>query len=165
MQIDNKERASKIKLINMLIPLLVVIAMGILYLVTEIRDIKYAVIAVLLLISYFVIMAKIKPTFLSVFIGPDIMRFRFKSLSPFNTSNNTIQLKPAQFNRFEFKKVFFGLNKQIILYINSPSGLAKYPPISVSAVKATEIEKITKALQLIMAMNKAAKQNPIDSSK
>lgn len=159
MELENKQKASTIKLINMLIPLLVVIGIAVLYLVTEVTEVSYAIYAVSFLIVYFVVLGQIKPMFISVFVGPELLRFRFKSLSPFNSSNKTIQLKPEQFSRFDMIEKLAGLKKQLIVYVNSPSGLAKYPPISISALTKAEIEKLSKALQLIMAMNKAAQKN------
>lgn len=164
MELDNKQKASTIKLINMLIPLIVVIGMAVLYLVTEIREVSYALYGVSFLIVYFVILGQIKPMFISVFIGPELLRFRFKSLSPFNSSNKTIQLKPTQFNRYDRIEKLSGFKKQLVVYVNSPSGLAKYPPISISALTKDEIEKLCKALQLIMAMNKSAQKDAGDKS-
>jgi hypothetical protein len=78
-------------------------------------------------------------------------------LAPFRTSNNSILIKSENFRKYEIKTSLFGLKKTLALFQETPGGLARFPKVSLTAMRSEDREKISKALDLILAINKAAK--------
>ena len=91
------------------------------------------------------------------YAGPDKIRVRFKSLAPFNSSSNSVVIKTEDFHSYKIKYSLLGLKKVLILFQKTPSGLAKYPAIGFSALTDADIEKIKKALDLALLINKSKK--------
>ena len=52
-----------------------------------------------------------------------------------------------QFVKFETEKFFFGIEEKLIVYRFYRNKIAKYPPISLSAVNKSDRVKIKNALQ------------------
>ncbi|MFA6402244.1 MAG: hypothetical protein WCX31_11575 [Salinivirgaceae bacterium] len=157
MELENTKKASKIRTFYMLIPLLAVAFVASTYLFTEVRDLKYILITFIFLVVYFVLMAIPGLYFVSFYAGPDKIRIRYKSLAPFRTSNNSILIKSENFRKYEIKTSLFGLKKTLALFQETPGGLARFPKVSLTAMRSEDREKISKALDLILAINKAAK--------
>lgn len=155
MQIDNKDKAGKIKLIYLIFPFVLVIGTALFFLLSEKVDFWYIGFPLVLLVSYFIIMGLFKYNYVSYYAGPDKIRIRYKSLSPFKSPNKSIQIKSSTLHSFEVLRSKKGAAKKLVIYQNSQSGLAKYPSISLTAVDESDVEKISKSLQLILAMNKA----------
>lgn len=157
MNIDNKVKAAKIKLIYLLFPFILVIGTALFFLLSEKVDVWYIVYAVMILLAYFILMGYFKFNYVSFYAGPDKIRVRYKSLSPFNSPNKSIEIKVENFYNYETKQNKKGSVKTLSLLQHSPGGIAKYPPISLTAVDQSEIDKIIKSLKLILAMKKSQK--------
>jgi hypothetical protein len=157
MELENTKRASKIRTIYMLVPLLAVAFVASTYLFTEVRDLQYILITFIFLVVYFVLMAIPGFYFVSFYAGPDKIRIRYKSLAPFRTANNSILIKSENFRKYEIKSSLLGYKNTLILFQETPGGLARFPKVSLTAMSAEDREKITKSLELILAINKAAK--------
>jgi len=152
MKIDNKVRAGKIRLFYMLIPFLIVLGAALIYLVTDTKNFIWAVIAGACLLVFFLVMSFFKLYYISFYAGPDKVRLRFKSLSPFPTQNNSIQIDSGLFSDYRIERKSFGI-KKIVFYQNTPGGLAEYPKTSITALSDTEIDQMCKALDLIKHLN------------
>ncbi|MGE4289881.1 MAG: hypothetical protein AB7E36_14445 [Salinivirgaceae bacterium] len=154
MNLDNAKRASKIKVLAMLFPLLVVVAVALSYLLTEVKDLKYVLMAVVSLLVYFIVMAGLRLNFIAFYAGPDKIRIRYKSLLPFKTNNNSVQMKTDNFHHYQIKESFGGLVKTLTLYQTTPGGVGKYPNIGISTLNNEQLTQIIKALDLILALKK-----------
>lgn len=71
---------------------------------------------------------------------------RYISLRPFKGRRFSIEIEKEKFYAYKIVRALFNLNKYIILYINTPQGVAKYPPISITALNTDEYNKLKKAL-------------------
>jgi len=77
----------------------------------------------------------------------DMIIIRYYSVSIFNSKKNSIEIPKKQFVRFETRKFFFGSGEKLIVYQNFRKKIAKYPPISLSAVDKKDRERIKNALR------------------
>ncbi|MBI9067647.1 MAG: hypothetical protein JEZ09_10175 [Salinivirgaceae bacterium] len=155
MKIDNKQKASRIRVLYLIFPLLVVAGTALFFLLSDKVNIWYILYALLMLLAYFIIMSFFRFNYVSFYAGPDQVRVRHKSLAPFKSANKSIQIKADSFHSFELVKTKKGKFKTLYLFQKSPGGVAKYPGISLTAVRRADAEKMIKALQLILAMKKA----------
>ena len=77
----------------------------------------------------------------------DVLVFRFYPVGIFNSKKNSAQIPKQQFVKFEIEKYFFGMEEKLILYQNYRNKVAKYPPITLSAVDKADREKLKNMLQ------------------
>ncbi len=157
MKLDNGKRAGFIKLIYMLVPLVVLAIVTIVYLLYDVKDLRYMALAFVLLLLFFAIMAIFKFNYINFYAGPEGIQIRFKNLTPFNPPNNSIQIKTENFSKYEIKNSLLGMRKVLYLFLNTPSGFAKYQGIGLSALSNDEIDRICKAFDLILAINNPTK--------
>ncbi|MBN1133009.1 MAG: hypothetical protein JXR52_12810 [Bacteroidales bacterium] len=87
------------------------------------------------------------PYFLSFSDADEMIILRYYSLSIFNSQKNSIEIPKMQFVKFETEKFFFGIEEKLIVYRFYRNKIAKYPPISLSAVNKSDRVKIKNALQ------------------
>jgi hypothetical protein len=59
---------------------------------------------------------------------------------------NSVEINKKAFSGYKIKKKLFGLNQSLILYQHLKQGIAKYPPIYISALTKEEKAKILKVL-------------------
>jgi len=72
---------------------------------------------------------------------------RFISVQPFKQSRKEIKVARRELKGYKITRSFGGLKKQLILFVNTPKGTAKYPPISISLVPETQLLPILKTLK------------------
>jgi len=157
MKVDNARRAGKIKLLYLAVPFIVVVAIALIYLVYDTKEFIWAVYAGLILLFFFSAMFFFRLYYITFYAGPDKIRLRYKSLSPFPTQNNSIQIDSGKLHDYKITNSFFGNRKHIVFYVNTPGGVAAYPRTSISALNNSEVEQITKALELIKKLNNSSK--------
>jgi hypothetical protein len=72
---------------------------------------------------------------------------RYYSLSLFNSRKNSIEIPKQQLVKYELKSFYFGTQKMLILHQLFRDKVAKYPPISISALDPGDQEKILNSLK------------------
>jgi len=72
---------------------------------------------------------------------------RYYPLKILNQKKNSIEIPKKDFIKFNTEKFLFGRFEKLILYQRFRKGIAKYPPISLSAVNKNDIIKIKTLLR------------------
>ena len=72
--------------------------------------------------------------------------FRYVSLRPFNNKKYSFEIKKNELYTYKIKRSPLNFKQDLVLYVNTPQGVAKYPPISISALNDLEFNKLKKAL-------------------
>ncbi len=156
MQIDNKARAAKVKLLYMLILLILLLITGGIFLMSDKILLVPAVISVTLMLLFVIYVYVVRISYISALVSQDSIRFRYKVMSPFKTSNNSVKIESKKLVKTEIVKNAFGLRYDLVFYVHTPNGIAKYNPISLNGLKRGEVEKLLKAFMLIETMNKSS---------
>ncbi len=138
----------------MSVPFAVLVAVALYYLAFDGKDFKWAVIAGGVLLCFFVIMGILQLLYINVYIAPDKIRIRYKSLSPFPSPKNSVLIKPNDFHNYKITKSLFGTKQSLTLSVKTPGGVAEFSKISLLCMPQAQIDKTTKALDLLIAMNK-----------
>lgn len=73
---------------------------------------------------------------------------RYTSIMPLSVGNFSIEIQKRDFVKKEIVSSFFGLRKSLILYVNTPQGLAKFKPISLSTLSRDELSALLKELSI-----------------
>lgn len=72
--------------------------------------------------------------------------FRYYSLRIFSSRKNSIEIPKKDFIQYDFEKKIFNLKETLVLYQGIKTGVAKYPPISISSLTKEEKIKLKKSL-------------------
>ena len=72
----------------------------------------------------------------------DMLVIRYYPVSLFNHKKNSIEIPIQQFVKFDIEKFFFGIDEKLVIYQNYRKKVAKYPPISLSAVNKDDRERL-----------------------
>jgi len=76
----------------------------------------------------------------------DVLVFRFYPVGFFNSSKSSVQIPKAQFVKYDIDKFFLGTQEKLILHQLYRNKVARYKPISLSAVDKADREKLKAAL-------------------
>lgn len=76
----------------------------------------------------------------------DMLVIRYYQVSIFNHKKNSIEIPIQHFVKFDIKKFFFGLDEKLIVYQHYRQKVAKYPPISLSAVNKEDRNRLKTVL-------------------
>ena len=72
----------------------------------------------------------------------DMLVIRYYPVGLFNHKKNSIEIPIQHFVKFEIEKFFLGTGEKLIVYQNYRQKVAKYPPISLSAVDRTDRDRL-----------------------
>jgi hypothetical protein len=76
----------------------------------------------------------------------DYIVFRYFTSGIVGGKKNSVEINKTTFSGYKVETRFFGLIQSIILFQKIQQGIAKYPPIYISALSAEERAKIIKSL-------------------
>ena len=88
-----------------------------------------------------------RPYFVSYSDHGEMIVMRYYPLSLFTSKKHSIEIPKKQLLKFELEEFLFGSQQKIILYQNFRKKVAKYPPISLSAVDKEDRERIIQSLR------------------
>ncbi|WP_421920681.1 hypothetical protein [Marinifilum sp.] len=149
MTINNQNRASWIKLsYYLLIFLFLATIVLLLYLnVNKPYQIIGIMSAVFLLIIVFSF--HLNFNFLIYKEGDDKIILRYYPLHPFHDNFKSIEIPKNLLAKFEIENKTFGLKPKLSLFQITDKGIAKYPPVCLSAFSKTERKQIIQSLSRI----------------
>ncbi|MFW6370337.1 MAG: hypothetical protein ACOC10_03935 [Bacteroidota bacterium] len=71
---------------------------------------------------------------------------RFYSMRPLEQKKRAFEIPKEKFVRYELKKDMGGLREFLILYQQTPKGVFRYPPVSLTALSFSEKSRLLKRL-------------------
>jgi hypothetical protein len=161
MTLNNQKKAVNVRIQQSVALLLLIISIGIIYFADILphRTLGYTrneistfilIIFVLFFLFYFL------RDYHYIYYSDSGNKFvlRYFSLRPMAGKKNAIEFNKSEFRKYELKKSFAGLNEKIIIYRKTPGGVAKYPPLSITALNKTERHKLIASFHKIMLANK-----------
>ena len=77
----------------------------------------------------------------------DVLVFRYYPIGFFNSKKNSVQIPKQNFVKFKTSKFFLRTQEKLILYQVYRKKVAKYPPISLSALTKQEREALKETLK------------------
>ena len=153
MKVDNKRNTYRIWLSRLVITIVFTLAILLILFVPwfENPDSGISKYHVIILISgvYIVIIlynSLKRPYFVSYNDSGEMLVMRYYSLSLLTSKKHSIEIPKKQLIKFELEVFFFGSQQRIILVQNFRNKVAKYPPISLSAVDKEDQERIISSL-------------------
>jgi hypothetical protein len=86
--------------------------------------------------------------FISYSDDGDYIVFRYFTSGIVGGKKNSVEINKTTFSGYKIETSAFGFVQSIILFQKFPQGVAKYPPVYISALKPAEREKILKSLNI-----------------
>lgn len=78
----------------------------------------------------------------------DFIIFRYFTSGITGGKKNSVEINKSTFSGYKIDQSFFGLKTNLILYQKFQQGIAKYPPIYISALTKEEKAKVIKSLNI-----------------
>ena len=76
----------------------------------------------------------------------DLIVFRYFTSGIVGGKKNSVQINKASFSGYKIESRFFGMIQSIILFQKLQQGIAKYPPVHISALTREEKNKLIRSL-------------------
>jgi hypothetical protein len=78
----------------------------------------------------------------------DFIVLRYFTAGLVGGKKNSVEIKKTSFAGYKTETRFFGMIRSIILYQKFQEGVAKYPPVYISALSREEKDKVFRSLKL-----------------
>ena len=75
--------------------------------------------------------------------------FRFISLRPFDNEKRAIEISKKDFGGYEFRKSLLGFKQELILKVKTKTGVANYPPVSITAISKKHKQMLINTFNLL----------------
>jgi hypothetical protein len=149
MVINTKEISARIKLGTAMLTLLILalIVFSLIFGWSKKHILELTLIIVLVLCFIFLFIRKFYYIYYNT-DGPKII-IRYTSLLPLSVGNFSVEIPRRDFVKAEFCNEFCGLRKELILYVRTPQGIAKFKPISLATLNKKEREAMEKEMSAL----------------
>ncbi|MFO8234255.1 MAG: hypothetical protein R6U04_02450 [Bacteroidales bacterium] len=77
---------------------------------------------------------------------------RYVSLKPFDSKKYSIEIKKEDLHSYKINRKSLNFKQELVLFVRTPQGIAKYPPISISALSEGELNQMKKVLNQILGV-------------
>jgi hypothetical protein len=162
MIISNQKKAVNVRIQKVIVLLVLVIVIGLIYFTNAIPhgalgfSREQIAIAILIIVFLFFLYDYLRNyNYIYYTDTGDKFILRYYSLRPFDDKKNAIEFNKSELERFELQKTSFGLNEYLLIYRKTTRGLAKYPPISITALTGHDREKMIASLLKLIRQNRS----------
>jgi len=153
MKLDNQKNTYRIWISRLVMAIVFTLAIIVILFLPwsegqDVRIGKYHVIIAIALVYILINLINYlkQPYFVSYNDQGEMIILRYYQMSLFTSRKHSIEIPKKQFIRFELQDFLFGTQQKIILYQQYRNRVAKYPPISLSAVDKEDRQKIIRSL-------------------
>lgn len=147
MTINNKNRASWIKLSYYVFTLLFVASMALITYLNPDNINWYLGAATIKFIIIVIASFSFGFNYLSYQITDHHIILRYYPLHPFHDKCKSFEIPRDQFSHFEIQNKIFGLRPEITIFQNTSKGVAKYPPVSFSGFSRKDRNIIIRSME------------------
>jgi hypothetical protein len=140
MQFDNKNKVLKLNMRRYVVLLIFTTIIGLLIFTRLLDNIWGITKTIALLITivayllYVLITYVINYQYIFYSDEGDKIILKYVSLRPFDNKRNAIEISKENYYGYKIRKSFLNLKEEINFLIQTPNGIAKYPPISIAAL-------------------------------
>ena len=153
MKVENKKRASIIRLIYLAIPIFFILLISISCFSRSFPNYVHLSIIIALFFTTIILLNHLKLFYIIFSNEGGKLILRYLTLGPFGGSRKSLEFPLKDFVNYQIIRKTYGYKKEIILYRQTPKGIAKYPPVSISSLNENEIKKIKKILKQLILNN------------
>jgi hypothetical protein len=164
MILNNQKQAVNLRIQKSIALLILVIAIGLIYFANVLSHSTFgfsrnqiAIFIVVIFVTYF--LGEYLRNHNYIYFSDTGNKFilRYFSLRPLNDKKNAIEFNKNEFFKYELKQSFNRFSESVIIYRKTPQGVAKYPPVSITALGREEKEKMIAAFDKILRTNQLKK--------
>jgi hypothetical protein len=151
MNINNRQRALKLKRTFFIVSVILAVAALVLFLLSH----TYWALSVIGVFSLWYLYFMIADYYFIEFKAErGMIRLRyFKAISFGGTSHNEIEFPQQILKKAVFENSFFGRNTDLTIFVRTQKGIAEYPNVSLTALTKDERERIADLFNSVAASN------------
>jgi len=154
MKIENKKRASIIRLIYLGIPIFYTLLISVSYFFFKsFPNYPYLIVVAILFTLTIIALNYLKFYYNYFSTESGKLIIRYLTLGPFGGSRKSMEMPLKDFVNYQITYKFYNYKKELIVYRQTPKGIAKYPSISISSLSKSEINKVEKMLNVQIRIN------------
>lgn len=147
MILNIKERATKIKLGYSVFIIVYLLLLVLSLIFTFTPNYLFEIIWSAVCITAFILFIVMDYNYIYYTNEGDKIIFRYQALNPFIVNPKSIEIPKRSFYKFEFTKSLFGKKTNILFYQKTKDGVAKYSPVSLTALTKKEREELDNSLK------------------
>jgi hypothetical protein len=158
MTIDNQKKAVALRIQKSLAILVFIILIGLIYFVDIIPKGLFgltrnetAMVLIILFVVFFLFHYLRNHNYIFYSDTGDNFILRYFSLRPLHDKKNAIEFNKREFENYEIKRSLAGFNESVIIYRKTSKGVAKYPPVSITALDKPSREKLLASFRKILS--------------
>lgn len=150
MVLNTKEKATRIKLLTMLIVIiyLIVLVASLFFKWSPNHRLELILTLCFLLVMTFVFLKKY--TYILYNTDGTKIILKFASLQPLTAGNYAVEISKRDFVKYEIINKYGGIRKDLILFVKTSKGIAKFKPISLSILSKKESDLLLNDLNLLL---------------
>ena len=155
MIIENRKKARQIKMVFLFVPLLFTVVLLAMVLMELSWGFWVVMGVAILMVLLFIVMMLMQYNYFFCEINNDKLIFKFHGLAPLNKEYKTYKIKTQNFKSFNINSSMFGLIKKLTIFIVvEKNKIAKYPPVSISALSSEQEKQLVNALASLEKVRK-----------
>ncbi len=160
MIISNQEQAVNIRIQNSIGLLVLVITIGLIYFANILPNNtlgfnknQIAIFIITTLTGYFILNYLRNHNYIYFSDTGDKFILRYYSLRPFEDKKNAIEFHKREFHKYELRQSMFRFRERVVIYRKTSKGIAKYPPVSITALGKLNREKLLASFKKLIMEN------------
>lgn len=151
MIINNKEISTRLRLGFMMIALVYMALVVLSLIFSWSKNHMIEVVSSIVFLLFVVYFVGMKYCYIYYNSESSKILLRYSPLQPLLYGNYSIEVPKKSLVKFKIVNKFFGLRKDLILYVKTPQGVAKYKPVSLSTLKNNEVESLVQNLENVIS--------------
>lgn len=164
MTFDNKKQAVDLRIQKSIALIILVIVFGGIYFTNLVVDgalgltrNQFAGLMLGLFMLYFLYLFLRDYNYIYYSDTGDKLILRYFRLRPLDNKKSAIEFKKSELHQFELQRTFFNLNESLVIFRKTQKGVAKYPPVSLTAIGKQDREKLLSSLKKLIVANKVGR--------
>jgi len=153
MKFDNKQNLFKFNVRRYLIPIIFFPLMIVIFLTNFFDDYvkfitkeKFIIIATIIYILYVIYINFVNYCYIEYRDDNSKIILRYVSVRLFSDERNSIEFEKRNFVKYNIEASFFNLKKELVFFIKTPNGIAKYPSISLTGLTKNQKKLLVNSL-------------------
>ena len=163
MIINNQKQAVNLRIQKSLALLVVVIVVALIYFTNALppgtmglSKNQFAIAFVSVFLVYFLVDYLRNYHYIYFSDTGDIIILRYYSLRPLEDKKNAIEFNKREFHNFRINRLLNGFNESLVIFRKTPKGIAKYPPVSITALPSNEKKRLIASLDKLARANQSS---------
>jgi hypothetical protein len=153
MEIENRKKARRIKLIFFAIPFIFVLTLAPLFIFEIEAGYEIIVSFVAFIALLYIGLNVLGYNYLKLKIDKNSLVIKYFGLAPLNKEAKAFKIKSEEVYDYKIEHKLWGMKKMLILYRKDRGEVYKYPSVNINALNKQDYENFENAVKLLVKIN------------